>query len=197
MERRAPVGGAAADLIGRLLAREGLGDDPEAADRVRGLLDGWLGSSLLAEFAEVPVQAELPFVVGLGETVVRGQIDLLVPAADDGVPTVIDYKTDALRGRPPAELAERYRAQREVYAIAAGSEHGARVAHVFLEAPDDPVIATLDGPELTAARDRLERMIAAMHEGRFEVAPEPYAELCLGCPAAARLCPRPAWRPRS
>ena len=35
-------------------------------------------------------------------------------------PTVVDYKTDALRGRAPAELGERYAVQRQVYALAAG-----------------------------------------------------------------------------
>jgi hypothetical protein len=116
-------------------------------------------------------------------------------AGGDGRPCVVDYKTDALGGRTPAELAQRYTAQREIYALAAGEEEGARVAHVFLEAADDPVVAELGPADLAAARERLAELVARMHEGRFEVAAEPYAALCFACPAAARLCPRPAWRP--
>ena len=133
-------------------------------------------------------------MLGLGATVVRGQIDLLVAGADD-VPTVVDYKTDALDGRTPPELASRYRAQREVYALAAGDGRGARAVHVFLEAPGEPVVELLSGVELRAARARLEALIERMRGGDFEPATDPYEALCLGCPAAARLCPRPAWRP--
>jgi len=67
--------------------------------------------------------------------------------------------------------------------------------HVFLEAPDDPVVELFDEAGLDRARARLEAIVARMHEGSFEVAAEPYPALCFGCPAAARLCPRPAWRP--
>ena len=112
----------------------------------------------------------------------------------DGIPTVVDFKTDALGSARPADLAERYRAQREVYALAAGPA-GARVIHVFLEAADEPVVAEMGPDDLAAARARLEAMIARMRGGEFEVAAEPYPALCIGCPAAARLCPRPAWRP--
>jgi hypothetical protein len=38
-------------------------------------------------------------------------------------------------------------------------------------------------------------LVARMRRGEFEVTAEPYGALCHGCPAAARLCPRPAWRP--
>jgi ATP-dependent exoDNAse (exonuclease V) beta subunit len=181
-------------LVERLLEAEGLAGEAEAGERVRALTDAWLHSELCAELGASPsLRPEVPFAVGIGTTVVRGQIDLL--AGGDGRPSVVDYKTDALGGRPPAELAQRYTAQREIYALAAGGEEGARVAHVFLEAADDPVVAELGPADLAAARERLAGLVARMHEGRFEVAAEPYAALCFACPAAARLCPRPAWRP--
>ena len=140
----------------------------------------------------------MPFALGLSETVVRGQIDLLVPAADgDGLPVVVDYKTDALGGRDPAELGARYAVQRQVYALAADVGRGARAIHVFLDAPDDPVIEDFDPRRLEAAREHLDSLVARMRGGEFEVTAEPYGALCHGCPAAARLCPRPAWRPRA
>jgi hypothetical protein len=182
------------ELIGRILAREGLGDDPEAARRVEDLVGGWLGSKLCAELgAAGSLRAEVPFALGVGATVIRGQIDLL--ARDDGLPCVVDYKTDALHGRPPAELAQRYRAQREIYALAVGGDEGARVAHVFLENPQAPVIEELGPVDLAAARERVEALIERMAGGAFEVTENPYPALCFGCPAAARLCPRPEWHP--
>lgn len=186
-----------AELLQRILRREGLATEVAAGARVGGLVDGWLGSSLLAEVRELGPRPEMPFVLALAGTVVRGQIDLLAAAgATDGVPTVIDYKTDTLGGRRPAELASRYAVQREVYALAAGAASGARVIHVFLEAPDQPVVEVIDAPALVRARKRLEQLIGQMRGGEFEPAGEPYEALCFGCPAAARLCPRPAWRPR-
>ncbi len=181
------------ELIERLLAGEGV--DRGAGARAVALVAAWLDSPLCRELGSgVALRPEVPFVLGLGPTVIRGQIDLLAESAA-ALPTVIDYKTDALAGREPAELAERYRAQREVYALAAG-ERGARVLHVFLEAPDRPVEAVIGAGELDGVRARLERIVGRMRAGEFEPTPEPYAALCHGCPAAARLCPHPKWRPR-
>jgi hypothetical protein len=108
---------------------------------------------------------------------------------------VVDYKTDALDGRAPAELGARYAAQREVYALAADAGRGARAIHVFLDHPAEPVIEEFDRDRLAAAHARLEGLVGRMRSGEFEVTAEPYPALCFGCPAAARLCPRPAWKP--
>ena len=85
------------------------------------------GSGLRAELDGWRIAAEVPFVLGVGGTVIRGQIDLLADGPD-GERCVIDFKTDALRGRSPAQLAERYAAQREVYALAVAGRRRARSA---------------------------------------------------------------------
>ena len=179
-------------LLARLLGREGLGGDGEALARARRLVTGWLDSALRAELSARP-RAEVPFALALADTVVRGKIDLLVDG--DDVPTVVDYKTDALDGRSAAEVAARYAAQRQVYALAVGGETGARAIHVFLEAPDEPQVELFDAAGLETAREHLSALIRRMRGGEFEVAETPYPALCFGCPAAARLCPRPAWKP--
>jgi hypothetical protein len=123
-------------------------------------------------------------------------MDLLGIGAEESL--VIDYKTDRVGRATPAELGERYAAQRAVYALAAarGEERTVRAAHVFLERPEEPVVEVFDAGALTAARERLEGLVAQIRARLFEPAAEPYAALCFGCPAAPRLCPRPAWRPR-
>jgi ATP-dependent exoDNAse (exonuclease V) beta subunit len=182
------------ELIEAFLAREGLTADDEARARAERLVNGWLDSELRADLSGG--RPEVPFALGLEETVVRGQIDLLVAASDaHGIPTVVDYKTDALDGRGPAELGERYAVQRQIYALAADTGSGARAIHVFLDAPDDPVIEGFDPRRLAKAREHLDSLVARMRGDEFEVTAEPYGALCHGCPAAARLCPRPAWRP--
>jgi hypothetical protein len=134
-------------------------------------------------------------VLDLGSTVARGQIDLLAQA-DGAPPTVVDYKTDALDGRSAPELGTRYDVQRRVYALAAAAGGGAaRAIHVFLEAPGDPVIEDFDAERLAGAREQLVAMVDRMRAGAFEVTEEPFPALCYGCPAAARLCPRPQWKP--
>ena len=189
-----------------LLGAEGLSDDREALGRLRALLGGWLESALRARLgvAGVRLRPEVPFLLGLAGTVVRGKIDLLAETPEG--PLVVDYKTDALNGADPAELAARYRTQRDLYALAVhhagergagaeGSDSPIRAAHCFLEAPDQPLIETYDSDGLARARQRMERLIASIRAGAFERSDAPHPALCYGCPAAAHLCGRPGWRP--
>jgi hypothetical protein len=67
--------------------------------------------------------------------------------------------------------------------------------HLFLEAPDDPVIEEFDPPALETAQERLGRLIARIRGGEFAPTAEPSPTICFGCPAAARLCPVARWRP--
>ena len=189
----------ARDFIADLLAQQGIDPDGEASARAEQLVGAWLDSPLRAELAEADLRPEVPFALSLAGSVVRGQIDLL---AANGQPTVVDYKTDALGDGGPGDLASRYTAQREIYALAAAGaalETGTvRAIHVFLEAPEDPVVETFDREQLGASRERLESLIVEIREGGGGFAPtdEPSWPVCNGCPAAAKLCPHPAWRPR-
>jgi ATP-dependent exoDNAse (exonuclease V) beta subunit len=108
---------------------------------------------------------------------------------------VVDYKTDRLERSDPADVAAReYSTQRLIYALA-GLRAGAgevEVAHVFLEAPDRPVITTFGG----ADGAELERALADLTEGllqrrSFPVSDAPHRELCHGCPAEGGLCSWP------
>jgi ATP-dependent exoDNAse (exonuclease V) beta subunit len=192
------------ERLAALLASEGI-SDPEVLARAGRLIEGWLSSPLRGEIDGMHVRPEAPFVLPLGGTVLRGNIDLLATPRDegDGVDegtgaTVIDFKSDRVGPGGVAPLGDRYASQRAVYALAAaGVARGGpvRTAHVFLERPDEPVVEVFGEAELAAARASLEGLVAQIRSGSFGVTPEPYAALCFGCPAAPRLCPRPAWRP--
>ncbi|MGE5407202.1 MAG: PD-(D/E)XK nuclease family protein, partial [Syntrophothermus sp.] len=179
-------------LAAGLDLREG---EPEALlAPVRGWLDSPLRRRIEAEATRV--RAEVPILLGLGETVLRGSIDLLVERGGRP-PLVVDYKTDRLAGSHPASRAPRYETQRAIYALAASEALAAtevEVAYVFLERPEEPVATTLDGMQMTAARQHLETTVRRIAAGEFPVAAGPRRgwDLCRGCPALSGLCSGPA-----
>ena len=185
------------------LARGGVAGDPEALELSSSLVAAWLGSAECERLrgGGWTLRPEAPFAVALGGTVVRGKIDLLAEAP--GKLLLLDYKTDALRGRPPADAAGGYAIQRDVYALAASAARatGTRsppavsAAYCFLEAPDAPVLEEYDGERLAAARERVAGLIDRIRAGEFRRTEHPERSVCFGCPAAARLCGAPAWRP--
>jgi ATP-dependent exoDNAse (exonuclease V) beta subunit len=180
------------ELCRELLRREQLQGDAEQVERTRGMVADWLSSDLCRELEGrgARVRPEMPFILPLGESVVRGTIDLL--AEDGEAPLVVDYKTDSLGERSLDELIDRYGVQRDVYALAvAGAAQRVRSAYVFLERADEPVVREFDAQDLAAARDQLERLVGAIRRGEFAVTPEPHAALCWDCPARDRLCSHP------
>jgi RecB family exonuclease len=155
---------------------------------VIALTKAFLDSPLREEIGDARVSPEVPFVLSVGGTLIRGSIDLLAVRADGSV-LVVDYKTDRLAGRDPAEIVSRYSIQRDLYALAAAAR-GAPVetAYVFLERPDEPARESFDEAGLEAARARVETVLERLASGRFEVTDRPHKALCADCPARERLC---------
>jgi ATP-dependent exoDNAse (exonuclease V) beta subunit len=184
------------DRCEALLRQEGLDADAEEAGRALALVEGWLGSELRASLGNgrVRLRPEAPFLLSLGNSVVRGKMDL-VAELPGGEIVVVDYKTDSLGGDDPASRADRYATQRGLYALAASrlasSGAAVRTAYSFLEAPERAVEHAFDDAALEAARDDLGSLIAGVRAADFEVTPEPHAALCHDCPARLRLCSHP------
>ena len=161
-------------------------------------LRAWLGSELLrgrVRAAGARARAEVPLLLGLGGTALRGSIDLLVERGGDP-PLVVDYKTDRLNGSTPAGAAARYETQRAIYALAVAAARGApavEVAYVFLERPDEPAAELLDGERMERGRERLAETIARIAAADFPPAPLDRRswELCRNCPALGKLCSGP------
>ena len=174
--------------IATALGEQGLEGDAEQIEATKRLLEAFLGSPLREEIADAKVSAEVPFVLPVGGTRIRGSIDLLVERPDGSV-LVVDYKTNNLEKRTPANVAARYRVQRDLYALAASVRGGpVETAYVFLERPAEPVRASFRDQELDEARAGIERLLGRLAEGRFEVTDRPHRDLCLDCPARERLC---------
>ncbi len=136
---------------------------PSAAGELLAPVQAWLGSSFFAERVRDAerCRVEVPLLVEVADTVLRGSIDLLVEA-DGRPPLIVDYKTDRVDGRDTAELTARYEIQQAIYAIAVAEARGApevELAYVFLERPEEPVITRWGPDELAAARRGLEEKI--------------------------------------
>ena len=187
-----------ADLVQLHATAAGL-DPGDGADA--GLLEpvrAWIGSAMLRQrvmAADTSSRAEVPLLLGIGRTTLRGSIDLLVEREGEP-PLVIDYKTDRLNGSSPAERATRYTTQRAIYALAVAEARGAtqvEVAYVFLERAEEPVVELLDAAAMERGREELSATIARIAAGEFPPAPPERRswDLCRGCPALGRLCSGP------
>ncbi|HEX6781463.1 MAG TPA: UvrD-helicase domain-containing protein [Solirubrobacterales bacterium] len=170
---------------------------PQLAAQLLEPVRRWLDSPLQERVAAegTRTRAEVPLLLGVGDTVLRGSIDLLAER-EGAPPLVVDYKTDRLGGADPAERAARYGVQRSIYALAVAEALDVaevEVAYVFLERPDEPVVTTVGPAEMVAARSALEETIGRIGRGEFPVAPpeERSWKLCRGCPALRGLCSGP------
>ena len=165
----------------------------ELLEPVRQWIRSPLRERITAEATRV--RAEVPLLLGVGGTVLRGSIDLLVER-EGAPPLVIDYKTDRLGGVDPEDRASHYEVQRSIYALAVAEALGVpevEVAYVFLERPDEPAVSVLGSAELEIARAKLEETIARITEREFPVAAPEERDwsLCRGCPALRGLCSGP------
>jgi ATP-dependent exoDNAse (exonuclease V) beta subunit len=177
-----------ADRAAKALREQGLEGSDEQVAMALELTMAFLGSGLREEIGDASVSAEVPFVLTVAGTLVRGSIDLLVERPDGSV-LVVDYKTDRLGDGDPVQTVSRYSVQRDLYALAAATR-GAPVetAYVFLERPDPPVRESFGEAELESARGRIEAVLKRLAAGRFDVTDRPHRALCLDCPARERLC---------
>ena len=177
--------------------RAGLAWSPGEAeiDEVAALVHRFAGTELCARLASATAVArEQRFAFLLGGVMINGALDVLarMPA---GRSLVVDYKSDRLEGADPAALvAEAYATQRLVYALAAlkGGAEEVEVAHVFLEAPHNPVSATFSRAQAPALAAALAELAGGVLRREFAVADQPHRLLCHGCPAEGGLC---SWPP--
>jgi ATP-dependent exoDNAse (exonuclease V) beta subunit len=170
----------------------GVGLSGEAMERALRLAAGFWRSPTWAGVARAaPGTAlrEVPFMFPQGEVLVTGLMDLVWE--EEGVRRIADYKSNALGARTPAQAAEAYHLQADVYCLAALRAGASRVQMdlVFLERPEQPVVfacGTSDGARLEAL---LEAALEGLRRGRF---PGLRGEACRVCPVS-EPCAAMAW----
>ncbi len=163
--------------------------DAEHLRRAVALVSNFWESDLADARASGPpkerpvLSKERPFLFEQDGVVVSGYLDLLLESGDTW--TVVDYKTTHLNGRRPGEAAGRYHLQGRLYALAcllAGACE-VRVAFLFLEAPDEPVVDVYRNDDVPMLRDALSTGLRALSSGDFSRHPVD----CDGCGLEA-LC---------
>jgi CRISPR/Cas system-associated exonuclease Cas4 (RecB family) len=135
------------------------------------------------------VSVERPFAFEVDDVLLNGRLDVLWRSGSEAL--VLDYKTNALDGRPPTAVVEdEYRLQRIVYALACfrAGAHDVEVVYQFLEKPDEIVSERFSHEDVERLERELGAVIARIREGDFR--PTPSAFACSGCPALDRVC---AW----
>jgi hypothetical protein len=209
------VGGLAATEIGdavhRLLevvpltapatpARGELGDAVRAwyphvteaeLDRIEGLVEAYCASPTAGRLAALAgASPERPFTFEHDGVLIRGRLDVHWQEGEHAL--VVDYKSNALEGREPAEIVDaEYRLQRLVYALVcfrAGASE-VEIAYQFLERPDDVVSAKFEIGDIPALESELSEAIARIRAGEFTPTPSEFA--CSDCPALDLVCAGP------
>ena len=194
-----------AERVAARPARAGTGGEPsEAGSRRSRWFGAFLGSRAARARSATPRSA--PRSRSCSRS--AGRWSAARSTCSSSAPTarslVVDYKTDRLEGRDPAEIARRYSVQRDLYALAAAARGTpVETAYVFLERPDPPVREASATPSSRRRASGSRRCSSGSPRADFEVTDRPHRALCLDCPARERLCShgprrrcaRPANRP--
>ncbi len=171
--------------------------DLEAAQAAE-LVERFAATELCARLGRATAVArEERFAFTLGNTaggvLLVGALDVIA-REQGGRSLVVDYKTDRLEGADPRELVARaYGTQRLVYALAAlrAEADEVEVAHVLLEAANEPVIASFSQADVPDLERRLDRLTEGVLAREFPVTEQPHRAICRGCPAEGGLCSWP------
>lgn len=126
-------------------------------DRAVVLTTSFLDSPVAGVWSDPAALREAPFVFVQEEVMVSGVMDLVVRHDDSW--HIVDYKTNALGGRSPVEVAANYDLQGVTYCLAAlrSGAPAVRMDFVFLELPGEPVT-------MEWGREAVPRLEGILHE---------------------------------
>ena len=160
-------------------------------ERIAGLVDAYCASPLAARLATLRgARPERPFTFEHDGVLIRGRLDVLWQEGERAL--IVDYKSNALEGREPAEIVEaEYGLQRLVYALVclrAGSTE-VEIAYQFLERPGDVVSTSFTRADIPELEAELSAAIARIRAGDFRPTPSEFA--CSDCPALDLVCAGP------
>jgi ATP-dependent helicase/nuclease subunit A len=150
-----------------LAAGQGLSLSREASQRALALALAFWDSPLASDPEIASAAHEMPFSFSCEGFAVQGVMDVLL----QGSPRwrVVDYKSNALRGRTAGEVAADYRSQAEVYCLAAlrAGAPAVRMEFLFLEKPDEPVSVEYSADDADALERRLAEVLGRLRDAGF------------------------------
>jgi len=156
-----------AGLVQRITRSGEIGESELSEEALLAPFEAWLGSRFFAERVRgAKSRAEVPLLIEVAGTVLRGSIDLLVER-DGEPPLIVDYKTDRLDGEKIDAHLSRYEIQQAIYALAVAEARGVdevELAYVFLERPQEPFVTRWGSSEIATAREKLEKAIVAVRD---------------------------------
>jgi ATP-dependent helicase/nuclease subunit A len=149
-------------LVQRIARSGEIGGSELSEEALLVPFEAWLDSSFFVERVRgANSRAEVPLLIEVAGTVLRGSIDLLVER-EGRPPLIVDYKTDRVDGTDITALAAHYETQQAIYALAVAEARGVEeveLAYVFLERPEEPFVTRWGPDEIAAARSQLEDKI--------------------------------------
>ncbi len=165
-------------------------DKVAVADQLQ-MLDNFVASELWAELCGAKrIARESSFAIELvaGDNtlpVLTGTIDVLADFPS-GKALVVDYKTDRIGvdDEPGMLVEQRYKLQRDAYALAALRRGAAtvKVVYCFLAQPAEPIAASFTQADQARIEKRLREAAQVLTGADFPVSDKPNAGLCTGCP---------------
>ena len=174
------------DSVARALERRGA-DPVKDLDRAMVMIEGFVQSELFEIVKAGPASFESPLLMRLESVTVRGFADVLV---ESDLPLVLDYKTNNLGEKTPAEKMVDYLPQRNLYALAVARSKGIQeveTAFVFLDRPNEPVVELMDAGRLDRAEEELKDSLRMITSGQFFGGPDARHQPCADCWACDRL----------
>lgn len=127
---------------------------------------------------------EAPFFYLRGDTLIRGVIDLVWQDAQTWF--IVDYKTNALKGRRPRDVAAAYELQAALYSLAVLQSDAESVSmdFLFLEMPELPANAKFTRDDVPRLKRLLDQALDTIARGVY---PAARGEVCACC-THSHLC---------
>ncbi len=151
-------------------------------EEIHRMLKGYFSSKLFEKISNAKrVWSEWPFHLRLGDYTISGKVDKVIQDPEDRI-YIVDFKTDALKGRRVEDVAENYRFQVCLYSIAIqeimGVSPHSSVVHL-LRAKRSYVIKFED-KEINTAKERVTELLSLQKEDLSSL--DNLEKDCMFCP---------------
>ncbi len=179
LDEAVPDAGRLRDLAAQIELDGGASLAPAQLQRALELTRAFWLTPVRSRRGFAQARKEVAFCFAQKGVLLSGVMDLVWQDGDSWF--VVDYKTNALLGRSPAEVAVAYDLQSCVYCLAA-LRAGARevsMEFLFLEKPDAPVRLAFSSEDALELEEKLDTVLAEVKTGDF---PAVRGDACGQCP---------------